>query len=184
MTLGELIAALEAENPDKILPRGFTNPHSWRGDYMQLAFEPASNVTVGEMLADARSALGATFTGWKGGEYTMSEYTDCWLCIEGTSDGETIGPLLLRHLLAAGEVPSVDQEIVDALRDAARQVRSVPPFVREVVRDLAEPDQCRFDHHGHCQEHGWLEEGTCPHRRAQDLLAAWDEPVDTGGSDD
>lgn len=103
MMLGELIAVLEAEDPDKVLPDGFTNPHSWRGDYGQLAFEPVQNVTVGAMLADARRALGGTFEGYKGGFSTMTEYTDCWLCEYGTSNGaETIGPRLLGYMLAAG----------------------------------------------------------------------------------
>jgi hypothetical protein len=105
MTLAELITALEAEDPRKVVPHGFTDPHSWRGDYMDLAFEPASNVTVGAMLADARSALGAVFHGYKGGEYTMEEYTSCWLAEYGNGDGETIGPLLLKLMLAAGEAP-------------------------------------------------------------------------------
>lgn len=106
MMLEDLIKALEAENPAKVLPDGFTNPHSWRGDYMQLAFEPAKNVTVGQMLADAKGALGKTFTGYKGGAYTMDEYTDVWLCEYGTSaDAETIGRRLLGYMLAAGTIP-------------------------------------------------------------------------------
>lgn len=109
MMLEDLIAALEAEDPRKVLPDGFTNPHSWRGDYMQLAFEPAKNVTVAAMLADAKGALGRTFTGYKGGAYTMGDYTDCWLDHYGESDGETIGPRLLGYMLAAGHIPDADQ---------------------------------------------------------------------------
>lgn len=104
MTLDELIATLEVENPNKILPDGFTNPHSYRGYYDELAFEPTADITVGEMLADARDAKGETFQGWKGGEYKMTDWTDCWLAVEG-SLGETIGPLLLRLMLAAGQTP-------------------------------------------------------------------------------
>lgn len=99
MTLGELIAALEAHDREKVAARGFTNPHSWRGNYSELAFEPARNVTVGDMLRDARSALGATYQGWKGGDFEMGEYTDCWLASEGYGDGETIGLLLLKFML-------------------------------------------------------------------------------------
>jgi hypothetical protein len=100
MTLGELIKALEAEDPDLIVPHGFGNPHSFRGDYHELAFEPRSNARLGDMLADARSALGATYEGWKGGEFTMREWTDCWLSEEGTSvDSETLGKLLLHLIL-------------------------------------------------------------------------------------
>ena len=98
MTLEELITALEAHDPAKVVSRGFAKPHSYRGDYCDLAFEPAANVTVGSMLADARSALGATFQGYKGGDYTMDEYTDCWLAEYGCC-GETIGLLLLKFML-------------------------------------------------------------------------------------
>lgn len=105
MTLGELIAALEAADPALVLPLGFSHPHSWRGVYSDLAFEPTANVTVGAMLADARSALGNTYQGWKGGDYTMDAYTECWLATQGSSaDSETIGPILLFLLLAAGQL--------------------------------------------------------------------------------
>ncbi|MFE3123708.1 hypothetical protein ACFXHD_09835 [Streptomyces hydrogenans] len=102
MTLEELIATLEAADPTLVLPYGFTNPHSYRGYYHELAFEPATDIMVGSMLADARSALGTTYTGWKGGDFTMQGYTDCWLAQEGSAGGETLGLLLLNLMLAAG----------------------------------------------------------------------------------
>jgi len=110
MTLSELIAALEAADPDVVLPLGFSRPHSYRGDYMDLAFEPTTDVTVGAMLADARSALGRTFQGWKGGDYTMDAWTACWLDEEGRGDGETIGPVLLTLLLTAGQLDQATRE--------------------------------------------------------------------------
>jgi len=100
MTLAELIEALERVNQDAILPLGFTRPHSYRGYYDQLAFEPAKDVPVRAMLADAKGALGTTFTGYKGGEYTMCAYTDVWLAEYGCC-GETIGQTLLGFMLAA-----------------------------------------------------------------------------------
>ncbi|MFE1767242.1 hypothetical protein ACFW81_23865 [Streptomyces angustmyceticus] len=43
--------------------------------------------------------------------------------------------------------------------------------MRELVRDLADPDPCYFDHHGYCQAHGWFEtEPTCPHARVKAML--------------
>lgn len=90
MTLGELIAALEAEDPAKVVARGFTHPHSYRGYYHDLAFEPDRNVTVGEMLADAYSAVGETYEGWKGGDFTMGRSTDVWLSYEGCCSDEEI----------------------------------------------------------------------------------------------
>lgn len=102
MTLDELITALEAADPALVLPDGFDNPHSYRGYYDELAFEPASDISVGDMLAIARSAKGEWYQGWKGGEYKMTGWTDCWLAMEGCL-GEGIGPVLLRLMLAQGE---------------------------------------------------------------------------------
>jgi len=101
MYLKELIAVLEAEDPARVIPLGFCEPHSYRGYYEQLAFEPAENIAVGEMLAAAKSALGATYQGYKGGDFTMTDYTDCWLSVYGTASGESIGPTLLRFMLSA-----------------------------------------------------------------------------------
>jgi hypothetical protein len=106
--LGDLIAALEAalaETGDRILPIGFGNPHSWRGDYSELAFEPMRDVKLSEMVESAKSALGATYDGWKGGSYTMTKYTSCRLDYEGRSGGETIGALMLALLLRGGSEP-------------------------------------------------------------------------------
>ena len=104
LVLGEVIDRLKREDPAKKLPTGFAHPHSYRGYYEELAFEVRRDITVGEVLAAAEFALGKTFQGWKGGDYTMSEYTTCWLVREeGWSGGETIGAILL-ELLLAGEV--------------------------------------------------------------------------------
>lgn len=65
-----------------------------------MAFKPKENVTFGEMLVHAKSAQGATFTGYKGGEYTMHEYTDCWIAEYGTSKADKIGPTLKAMWLA------------------------------------------------------------------------------------
>jgi hypothetical protein len=42
-----------------------------------------------------------------------------------------------------------------------------------LLRDLVDPNDCNFDHHGGCQEHGHLslEPGEiCPQQIAKDLL--------------
>lgn len=104
MTLNELIAALSAESSSRVIKHGFANPHSYRGFYDQLAFEPAPNITIASMLACARSALGATYTGYKGGEFRMDGATDVWLAKYGEC-GEQITSLALKYMLAhdAGE---------------------------------------------------------------------------------
>ncbi|MCM2391730.1 hypothetical protein [Streptomyces albipurpureus] len=99
MTLDELIVLLESVDPGKVVRRGFNNPHSYRGYYDELAFEPAWDTTVAEMLEAVRSAKGATYEGWKGGEFTMSGYTECWLSIEGSASGETLGRTLVELML-------------------------------------------------------------------------------------
>ncbi len=98
MYLKELIAALVKEDPSAILPRGFRNPHSYRGYYDRLAFEPAENISIGEMLECAESALGRTFQGYKGGDYVMGEYTEVYIAEYGCC-GEEIGPRLLSYML-------------------------------------------------------------------------------------
>lgn len=101
MSLSTIIDRLKKEDPARIVAHGFHNPHSYRGDYEQLAFEPTENVTVGSMLACAESALGATYSGYKGGEYTMHGFTDCWLAEYGCTSEDMLGPRLLDAMLAS-----------------------------------------------------------------------------------
>lgn len=85
MTLGELIERFERLDPSMVFKYGITHPHSYRGYYDQLAFEPISDSKVSTMLDLSREAVGKTYTGYKGGDYTMdlstevniAEYGDC-----------------------------------------------------------------------------------------------------------
>jgi len=94
MTLRELIDYLENVPLDQVASIGFHNPHSYRGMYDCLAFEPTENVTAKSMLTSAIEALDTSYTGWKGGEFMMGQYTDVYLAEEG-NQGEGIGPILL-----------------------------------------------------------------------------------------
>lgn len=99
MTLGELIEMLEAvDDKSVVLRRGFHNPHSYRGSYSRLAFEPAENVTVHSMLVCAKEALGNTYVGYKGGDFVMEEYTDVYLA-NWSECGEELGAMLLSYML-------------------------------------------------------------------------------------
>ena len=104
MTLGELIERLKKADPDKVVPKGWNNPHSYRGYYECLAFEPADNVTVGEMLKCAEDSLGKTFQGWKGGDFKMYEFTDVYIAYEGDC-GDGISHLLLDYMLGEVKFP-------------------------------------------------------------------------------
>ena len=108
MWLEELIAVLEKADPDQVLPIGFDGPHSYRGDYAELALEPARDVSVRSMLACAKEALGRTYTGWKGGEFKMADCTDVFLAYRGFT-GEGIGPLLLGYMLGRPEFPEEER---------------------------------------------------------------------------
>lgn len=79
MTLIEFIKRLESMDPNELLPIGIRNPHSYRGYYNELAFEPTDPIPVREAIKVAASASGMTFTAYKGGEYTMTNKTNCWL---------------------------------------------------------------------------------------------------------
>lgn len=116
LTLGELIAKLEPiveKQKDKkkedeaivsfdfeyAFPTGFS---SWRGSYAEIAIEfdfvgygfgdytpkDKKEPTVSEFLSLAKSVLGKTYTGWKGGDFVMGKTTPVWVANPGNS-GET-----------------------------------------------------------------------------------------------
>ena len=100
MTLGELIDRLESVDPDTHVPMGFSFPHSYRGYYNELAFEPAANTTIGQMLFLARGCIDYVFTGHKGGEFKMTLNTPVWLAYSGSSaNSEMIGTVLLKYMM-------------------------------------------------------------------------------------
>lgn len=88
MNLGELIEKLEKVPSDLVFPNGFGEPMSWRGVYAELAFNPERDVTAESMLANAKSAIGKTFTGYKGGDFRMSLKTDVHIAAYGSYGGD------------------------------------------------------------------------------------------------
>lgn len=104
ITLGELIERLEAlpltflesDGVEKPKPIVFdfcgARPHhlaSWRGAYAELAivptFEGTGPPSAVMSLAMLKDALGHTFTGYKGGEFTMDDQTPVWVARWGES---------------------------------------------------------------------------------------------------
>ena len=98
MTLGDLIKWLKEQNADDVVLDGFGSPHSDRGDYSELAFKPVEKTTFGEMLKHAESAVGKKFTGYKGGEYIMREYTSVYIGCYGDC-GDEITPIHFKYWL-------------------------------------------------------------------------------------
>lgn len=97
MGLSDIIAALKAADQSYVPPLGFHNAHSYRGDYSDLGVEPVAGVSVGDMVETLEAALGCTFEGWKGGSYTMQDYSYVHIAAEGNV-GDRIGPVLVGYL--------------------------------------------------------------------------------------
>lgn len=85
MTLGGLIAALEAMPPDSDV-FGMVEPHSYRGYYCDLAFAPTDDkVKAGALLIECKAAMGQVFIGYKGGDFVMGARTPVWIAHYGTT---------------------------------------------------------------------------------------------------
>jgi hypothetical protein len=63
---------------------------SYRGCYDNLAIRPGAHCTSGRLLAALQEAVGTTFCGYKGGNYTMTEKTPLWF-----ADDDDCGPAVL-----------------------------------------------------------------------------------------
>jgi hypothetical protein len=138
LTLGEVIARLELEDPGRRLADGFANPHSYRGYYDQLAFEPASAVLVDDMLGAARSALGSTYQGWKGGDYMMTADTDCWIAVEGLSAGGWITGVVLDTMLGESvKKRDLRRQLADANQRADELAKAVNDALDSTLTDAA-----------------------------------------------
>jgi hypothetical protein len=102
LTLGELILKLEAiaeknrGKEDKDLPLiGFdfeylfpTKLDSWRGSYAELALNfktDGDRLNINKFLGICKDAIGATFYGYKGGEFIMNKHTPIWVANYGNS---------------------------------------------------------------------------------------------------
>lgn len=92
MTLGELIKALAQFSSDTTVYFAFGRERpghvgSYRGYYCELAVAPDGSEarTVGDFLAELKSAVGATFTGYKGGDFVMGLNTPVWAAARGTA---------------------------------------------------------------------------------------------------
>lgn len=96
MNLGELIEILESCNLSKTV-EGFGSPHSYRGYYDELAFEPMTT-TIRAMLEAAKSAVDEVYRGYKGGSFEMNNDTDIHLAYEGCT-GEPITKALLAEIV-------------------------------------------------------------------------------------
>jgi hypothetical protein len=94
--LRDLITFLETQDPESTVKDGFGEPHSDRGSYDELAFDPKPEAKIEDMLRYAKGAVGETFEGWKGGDYTMDLDTPVYIGEYGTG-GDPITPTHFKY---------------------------------------------------------------------------------------
>jgi hypothetical protein len=99
LTLGTLIDKLKVMDPNEPVPMLYA-PHSYRGYYIDLAFEWNQNVTqpASTLLELCKSCMGEIFDGYKGGEFQMGRNTPLWAASWGAIGDKIIdlnGPVML-----------------------------------------------------------------------------------------
>lgn len=103
-SLNDLIDRLEQLPQDMLILLG--DADSYRGYYSDLAFEPLYDAyarTVKDALYEVENAHGKTFTGYKGGEFTMDGDTPVWYSHYGDTGSAIVGisdegEILLQHV--------------------------------------------------------------------------------------
>ncbi len=103
LRLGELIERLSALDPEARIMFDFcdcfplADVDSYRGYYEDLAiawssYEPGKRepVKVSQLLDTLRGAVGSTYDGYKGGEFTMHDHSRVWVANSGDSHGTQI----------------------------------------------------------------------------------------------
>ena len=133
MNLDALINSLMRLDPATPMRPGFSNPHSYRGVYADVAFSPVNESTAGEMLGYAKAALGSTFQGWKGGEFTMDGQCYVYLAERGDC-GEAIEPLTITAMILQGRGWwELDETKRARFRDLAARLSDIQTAIIEVA---------------------------------------------------
>lgn len=91
MYLNKLINLLYTIPEGTVFEEGFHNAHSYRGSYENLGVEPKSNTTIEQMLSCLEQAVGETYRGYKGGEFTMIGTEDVYLAYKDCTGNKIIG---------------------------------------------------------------------------------------------
>lgn len=86
ITLGSWINLLEKAEQSKVIRFALKDLHSFRGEYGHLAIASSYDVAVADMLKEAKSVVGKTLPGYKGGEYVMGEHTEIHFALFGSYD--------------------------------------------------------------------------------------------------
>ena len=96
MTLGELIDELKKQPDDNEVYLDFCymapdGVESYRGfyDHLALSYSQLNPMKVKELREELEAAVGATFTGYKGGSFIMTRNTPMW--IDNIGDASSTG---------------------------------------------------------------------------------------------
>ena len=107
LSLGEIVSQCEAiqakdyrrsDNSEPTVGFDFEYAHptgidSWRGVYAELALSfdfGGKEMSLSAFIEMCRSAIGQTFTGYKGGDYEMSRHTPVWVANYGNSGNTAV----------------------------------------------------------------------------------------------
>lgn len=92
LTLGKLIDLLKEIDGERLI-QGIIEPHSYRGYYIDLAFEPMEGKpnSVEGALGIAKSCMGEIFTGYKGGDFQMGRNTPLFIASYGNCGNRLMG---------------------------------------------------------------------------------------------
>ena len=90
LTIGGLLDLLRKANQTDPWTGG-DSVDSYRGYYDELAIEPGGTATVADAVAMLEESIGATFEGYKGGDYTMYGHTPVWSAPYGSTGAPVTG---------------------------------------------------------------------------------------------
>lgn len=150
LTLGQLYHLLNALGPNRTAQVQLTEPHSYRGNYKDVAFEleHCADISLWASMMYVRDSIHSTFCGWKGGEYRMDTHSRVWIAPVGIcrEDDETRAYALTKEkfceifnipLAELPEIPPADPD--PAIAEAARKKKieeareGLMEFAREIV---------------------------------------------------
>lgn len=154
MNLGQLINRLQQEDPNRIIPIGFCNPHSYRGCYSELAFEIELNTNIRSLLSSAEYAVDEDFEGYKGGIFRMTTGTDCYLVVDHSCSGIEIDTALLDRLLLN---QNSDGRVCSTCGDSGRGKPTLSEPDGEDCHDCVkkQPPRLRLENEA-CETHGYI----------------------------
>lgn len=117
LTLGEFIKKLEEQPQDNEIMFDFVyfkpvGIHSYRGYYHQLAIgytvDSDYQPKVGDILKLCKDAVGKCFTGYKGGDFLMTEKTPLWV-----SNFSEVGDTAIVDVIDAGWKSVIETRFLD-----------------------------------------------------------------------